>query len=794
MGQFLHKVGVACFRHKWYVVAAWLIILGVFAISAKHFMLPTNSAITIPGLESVTTLNKVSQTFSSVGKATGRVVLATHDGKSISAYKSHVASLRRNLEKIDGIASVTDPFMTPDSISSDGHIAYMSVSLTRPTGSVSEKTFAAVEKTIQHARTKQFEVERAGDLVNKTPGQIVGIGEISGVVLALIILVVTLGALVAAGMPILTAIITVGVSMTALFSLSHVIDINSTTPVLAIMLGLAVGIDYSLFIINKYKHYLQQGYGYQPAAGLALGTAGNAVVFAALTVVIALGALSVVHIPFMTTMGLTAAATVALAGTVALTLVPALLGIAGKHIFVGKTRRAIEKAQAGTVKKRFTRSHKTFWYSWGKLITRHPLVFLIGALVIVTAIAWPVHALKLGMPTDEYSSATSTQNKAYKLLEKGFGVGVNGPLLIAVSNLPKVTPADAAAVRAPIEAAYTKQVAAARTSMQREITAEMAAATTYEQQVAIQQKITALQEQAAATQAAAQQEIDTKVKQYAPYYQLSKVAAQIATLHDVKKSQAALVTPDGTYGAIQVIPGSAPSDKATSDLIAYLRSPSHQKELAGNARLAITGTTAVQEDINAKLSSALPEYLLIVVGLSLLLLLVAFRSILVPLKATAGFLLSVLAMFGGLVMVFQWGWFGVTDAPGPIISFIPIIATGVLFGLAMDYEFFLVSSIHEAYQRGEDPKTAVVDGFGIGSKVVTAAGLIMTLVFAGFVRNGDSTIQAIGFALALGIFIDAFIIRMTIIPAVLTLLGKSAWWLPNWLAKILPNVSIEGEK
>jgi RND superfamily putative drug exporter len=244
-----------------------------------------------------------------------------------------------------------------------------------------------------------------------------------------------------------------------------------------------------------------------------------------------------------------------------------------------------------------------------------------------------------------------------------------------------------------------------------------------------------------------------------------------------------------------VIPSSAPTDKKTTDLIANLRKSSVQKEVTGSTTisLAVTGSTALQEDISNKLAAVLPQYLAIVVGLSLVLLVVAFRSVVVPVKATLGFLLSVLAMFGALVAVFQWGWFGLADAPGPIVSFIPIIAIGILFGLAMDYEFFLVSGMHESYQHSKDARQAVVNGFGAGSKVVTAAGIIMISVFAGFVSNHDATIQAMGFGLAIGILVDAFIVRMTIVPAVMVLLGNAAWWLPKWLGKLLPHISIEGE-
>jgi len=368
--------------------------------------------------------------------------------------------------------------------------------------------------------------------------------------------------------------------------------------------------------------------------------------------------------------------------------------------------------------------------------------------------------------------------------------------LIVAEGLPAVTSADRDAVRAPIMAAYTQQVAAATTAQQAEFQKRAATITTPQEYAVLQQDIADARAKGLVQQKAALEAIDQQVENYAKLYQLNLVAGHIAKLDNVKQALPALATNDGTKGVIQVISSSAPTDQKTLNLITYLRSSDNQAALAGNRNVTfgVTGSAALQSDINEKLAKALPEYLAGVVGLSLVLLVVAFRSILIPIKATLGFLLSVLAMFGALVAVFQWGWFGVATAPGPIVSFIPIIAIGILFGLAMDYEFFLVSSMHEAYGYSKNAKKAVVDGFGLGSKVVTAAGIIMVSVFAGFIFNHDTTIQAIGFGLALGIFVDAFIVRMTIVPAVMTLLGKSAWWLPVWLDRLLPHVSIEGEE
>jgi RND superfamily putative drug exporter len=371
------------------------------------------------------------------------------------------------------------------------------------------------------------------------------------------------------------------------------------------------------------------------------------------------------------------------------------------------------------------------WYKWGQKITRHPVISLIVSVIIIGIIALPVKDLQLGLPTDQYAATSTTQRKAYDLLTDGFGVGFNAPLTVVVEGLPVVSAADRA-VAGP----------------------------------------------------------------YANLVQLGKVAATISKLDDVNQAVPAAATMNGTAGIIQVIPKSAPVDHATTELISTLRSVAEQKTITGstNISLSVTGATALQGDINSKLGNALPQYLLVVVGLSLILLIIAFRSLLVPLKATIGFLLSVLAMFGSLVAVFQWGWFGLAAAPGPIISFIPIIAIGIVFGLAMDYEFFLVSSMHESYVQTRNAKRAVVEGFGVGSKVVTAAAIIMISVFAGFITNHDATVQAIGFGLAVGILVDAFLVRMTIVPAVMTLLGDAAWWIPKWLDKRLPHISIEGNE
>lgn len=793
MGKFLHSLGSYAFTHKWRFIIGWLVLLGIMGGIASTQMKPLSSAITIPGTQAQDSLTRYHELFPNAGEGTARIVYQASQSEHIPDYQSAINRLDSELVNVNGVAQVISPFDNPSAISHDKTIAYSQVQLDHGMGKVSHDTITGIANVVNQASGYGLRIEIGGDAIDKVPGEIIGPGEIVGVVIALGVLVVTLGALVAAGLPIIVALIAIGVGATGLFSLTQFVDITSTTPVLAIMLGLAVGIDYSLFIISKYKHFLLLGYDYQEAAAKSIATAGNAVLFAAATVVIALSALTVVRIPFMTTMGLAGASTVALAALVAVTFLPALLGIVRSRIFRGKTRRAIIEAQATGRHEEQRISHHTIWYRWGQALTRHPVIILTVAVIVLVVIALPVRSLTLGLPTDEFASKSSTNRQAYDLLTRGFGDGFNGPLLAVVENVPAVTDHDRQVVRDQLTTAYQQRVAKQTAAEQAKFQKRAAQVSNPAEYQTLQQDIAQAKALGKIKKQVAQKQLNQKIAQYSELYELNRIASKLTTIHGVDQAVPAMVTPSGHQGVIQITPTTSPSSDATRNLVKHLREPNTQASLGKGISLGITGSAALQMDVNQKLANALPLYLIVVVGLSLLLLVVAFRSILIPIKATLGFLLSVFAMFGALVMVFQWGWFGLAAAPGPIVSFIPIISIGVLFGLAMDYEFFLVSSMHEEYQRLRDPKQAIIAGFSLGSKVVTAAGCIMVAVFAGFITNTDATIQAIGFGLAVGILVDAFIVRMTIVPAVMTLLGKSAWWLPRWLDKYLPHVTIEGE-
>lgn len=793
LGKQLHKLGEFSFKHPWRVISFWVVILGILGISAAQFYEAPSSTIAIPGTQAQQAIDRVEELFPDSGGATGRIVFHTKDGV-VADHKDTIESLIKEVGKVDGVAQAISPFIDDSFVADDKQTAYAQVQLEGQTGAIETATLDKVQELVADKRSSTLQIESGGDLVSMQPEEILGVGEIIGVGIALIVLVMTLGSIIAAGMPILSALTTVGVSMAGLFAMSQAFDINSTTPVLAVMLGLAVGIDYALFIVNKHRTLVEAGYKNKDAAAGAIGTAGNAVVFAALTVIIALAALSVVNIPFMTVMGLVGAASIGVAALVSISLIPALLGLAGDRVF-SKKQRAKLAASSRKISKGVKLNRHSFWHNWGEFITKRPITVLVASVAVIAVIALPVKDLQLGLPSDQYAAPSSTERKAYDLLSDGFGAGFNAPLILVAENLPKVSAADEEAVRKSAMDSFNKQVEEETTKQTAEFQRQLQAASTPQEQMALQTAAIEAQQQAEAKKAAALAEIEKTVDEYAKYVQLSKVADEVAKLNNVERVQPAVVKEDGTAGLIQIIPSSAPVSAETDNLIDKLRDNETITDLTADngAKLSVTGAVALQGDINEKLSDALPTYVLVIVGLSLILLLVAFRSILVPIKATLGFVLSVLAMFGATVAVFQWGWFGIADAAGPIISFVPIIATGILFGLAMDYEFFLVSGIHESYVKTKNSRAAIIEGFGVGSKVVTAAAVIMIGVFAGFITNQETVIQSIGFGLAIGILIDAFLVRMTIVPAVLTLLGKSAWWLPKWLDKILPHISIEGE-
>lgn len=627
-----------------------------------------------------------------------------------AANKATVAKTVTALGDGSEVVSVTDPYKT-HAVSKDGTVAYISVTYDAPAMELKDSTRDALEAAGDQARDTGLTVEVGGDALQAgaEPG---AIGEVVGLAIAAVVLVITLGSLVAAGLPLLTAIIGVGIGVSTITALAKALDLGDTTSTLALMIGLAVGIDYALFIVSRYRGELAEGRDHEEAAGRATGTAGSAVVFAGLTVVIALAGLSVVGVPMLSKMGLAAAGTVVIAVLIALTMIPALLGYAGRKIRpAGEKRKKSADTAAGK---------PNLGTRWASFVIRRPAAVLLIGVVGLGAVALPATSLELGLPDDGSQPTSTTQRRAYDLLSEGFGPGFNGPLMVVGDAKDSADP------------------------------------------------------KASATE----------------------VADRIKGLDDVVTVTPATFNKAGDTFTITVIPDSKPSSTQTEDLVHAIRDAGADVKAGTDTDVLVTGTTAMNIDFSQKLTDALIPYLALVVGLAFLLLIVVFRSILVPLKAALGFLLSVLAALGAVVAVFQWGWLGGligVEETGPIMSMMPIFMVGVVFGLAMDYEVFLVTRMREAYVHGESPSQAVVTGFKHSARVVVAAAVIMMAVFGGFISSSESMIKMIGFGLAIAVFFDAFVVRMAIVPAVLALLGKRAWWLPKWLDRALPNVDVEGE-
>ncbi|MEU6643880.1 MMPL family transporter [Saccharomonospora sp. NPDC046836] len=706
MAVLLSRLGRFSFRRRRLMTGVWVVLLLGLGLGALTLSGQMTNSITIPGTESQRAIDQLEERFpeAGVGGATARVAIAAPEGATLD--RAAVEEVVSALREAPRVTAVTDPFQTR-SISPDGRVALAQVSYPVPGFELTDTEREALLAAAEPGREAGLAVEFGGDAV--MPAFETEATEAIGVAIAAVVLVITFGSLIAAGLPLLTALIGVGVGMAGITMASGFLELNANTPVLALMIGLAVGIDYALFIVSRYRHELRTGLSPEEAAARAVGTAGSAVVFAGLTVIIALAGLTVVGVPLLGEMGLAASVTVAVAVLIAVSLLPAMLGFAGTKVLGGRIPGL----------RRIDSDGPTAGQRWASFVARHRILVLVGAVAALLVIAIPALSMRLGLPTDDTAAPDATQRKAYDLISSGFGEGANGPLTVV------------------LEAEGDPQGAA------------------------------------------------------------RAVTERIAALDDV-----AAVTPPqfnaaGDTALLTVIPLSSPSSAATEDLVTAIRAEAGGLHDQTGASISVTGQTAMNIDVSRKMADALLPYLSLIVGLAFVLLMLVFRSVIVPLKATLGFLGSVIAAFGAVVAVFQWGWLsdvlGV-ESTGPIMSMLPILLIGVLFGLAMDYQVFLVTRMREEYVHGAAPGAAMVTGFTHGSRVVVAAALIMISVFAGFVLAPDTLIQSIGFALAFGVAVDAFVVRMTIVPAVMSLLGKHAWWLPKWLDRILPNVDVEGER
>jgi RND superfamily putative drug exporter len=619
------------------------------------------------------------------------------------------------IDRIAGVDTVITPFSeyAADAISSDSETAFSQVALTGQSTDVSTATLDALVATRGIGTDAGMRVAFGGQVFQDNTFGIT-VTEVLGVLFAGVVLLITFGSLLSAGMPLLMAMIGVGVAIGGITAVSAFVSVSSTAPMLALMLGLAVGIDYSLFILSRHRSQLATGMKPHESAATAVATAGGAVVFAGITVIIALLGLLVVGIPFLSVMGLGAAFAVLVSIGVAITLLPATLGLFKGRLMPRVGGRAHRRATAPED------GRPTLGRRWVALVLKAPVVAVVVVIGVLGTLAIPALSLDLNLPDGGSEPAGSTQRAAYQLINDGFGPGYNGPLIVVV------------------DITQTTDILG---------------------------------------------DLDT-------------IGAQIRSLPGVAYVGTGTPNPTVDTAIIQVMPNSAPDAAATKELVQAIRDlgPGISSDLG--TPIAVTGATAVGIDISNRLTNALIPFALIVVGLSIVLLMMVFRSVFVPITAALGFLLSVFAALGATVAIFQWGWlpdlFGI-DNPGPILSFLPILLMAVLFGLAMDYEVFLVSGMREEFVRTGHARQAIIHGFAHAGRVVTAAALIMFFVFFAFVPDGTGAIKGIAFALAVGVILDAFLVRMTLVPAAMALAGNAAWWLPRWLDRLLPNVDIEGE-
>jgi RND superfamily putative drug exporter len=713
MATYRYRLGAWAFRRRRTVAAAWTLVLAAVLAGAFAFGGTTNDKFTVPGTESQEAQQLLEQRYPEASGTYARIVFAAPEGETLTD-AGNQAAVRETLAlatKAQDVSGVSDPYETK-ALTKDGRVGYGDVIYPVQAHEIDDAARDELEASAEPARAAGLDVEFGGGLITE---EAEAGSESMGMMVGFLVLAITLGSLVAAGLPLLTAVLGVGIGVTGLTALSGAVEVSSVAPTLATMLGLAVGIDYALFILTRYRQNLGEGMERQEAAARATATAGSAVVFAGLTVIIALVGLMVINIPFLTVMGLAAAGTVGIAVLIAITLMPAILGFLGvrggrvNRVLAMRPRHRPEGAPSLSVR-------------WARLVTRRPLIVAALTITLLAVIAIPAMHMKLGLPDSGSKPTTSTERRAYDTLTDGFGPGFNGPLTVVVD--------------APgLDESEQKQVANA-------------------------------------------------------------VVEGLSEMPGVAAVTPAVQNEAGDLTIASVTPTTGPASDETKALVEQIRAKADAVQAQSGIHAYVTGQTAINIDTADQLSSALPRYIAVVMGLALLLLTVVFRSILVPIKAAFGFLLSIGASMGLVVWIFQDGHladlFGVAN-PGPVVSFLPVLLIGILFGLAMDYEVFLVSRMRGQFVKTGDARQAIITGFGHSGRVVTAAALIMIAVFGAFMLDPDPVIKSIGLSLAFGVLADAFIVRMTLVPAVMALLGRRAWALPRRLGRVLPDLDIEGE-
>ncbi|MCF8572070.1 MMPL family transporter [Gordonia sp. HY002] len=725
MSSFLFRIGRFSFRHKWWVLGAWVAALAVVFSLISALQPKFAQDFEMPGTDGGTAMEQMEEYFPAITQqqteASTNIVIAADNG--LAAHTGEIDSLVADLKKLPEVTeagTIANPVAVaqamPDKAASvlgdDGRVGLISVHQGIDLMDVTVDDKDAVLDVLAEHRADGLQVEATGGVMQAMEQG--GTAELIGFAVAFVIMIIAFGALIAAFIPLVTGIVGVGLTIGLLTLAAEFMSVNQTATAIVMMLGIAVSIDYALFIVSRYRTERARGGDPADAAGRAVGTAGTAVVFAGLTVVIAVAALMVIGIPLITQMGLGAAVAVVVAVLGGLTLIPALLGAFGKYAFTPRIpwiKQAAPKPDAVTMGTKF-----------GQSVSKRPIPFIAGGLIVLVAAAIPIGGMKLGM-----DMVSDDQVAGQELIAQGFGEGIGGELFVVVHS--------------------------------DDGTVDKAATAT----------------------------VDGIKK-------LDGVVAPEATMwmgNGTTDKQNPNVDADSAI--VVVTPVSAPSSDQTHKLMEEIRGLAPAAEAAGG-ELHVGGQTAIMSDLSAKLDSALIPYIAVVVGLAFLIMIGVFRSLWVPLIGTLGFVFSVLATFGITSWIFTDGALGLIDHTKPLLSFLPIFLVGVVFGLAMDYQVFLVTRMREEFIHGLSAKEAIVAGYRHGSRVVSSAAVIMISVFAAFMLAPDTTAKMMGFSLAVAVFFDAFIIRMIVVPAALALLGDRAWGLPKWLDKLVIDFDIEGSK
>jgi RND superfamily putative drug exporter len=744
MTGVLYGLAKACVRHRFLTLSLWLVVT-VALVSVSHSLGDnTNDNLSLPGTDSQRATDTLTHSFPDQANGTSPIVLHAYKGKlTDSNYANAVNQAADDVAKAANVASVTSP-LTPQgasALSKNKATGYLSVTLAVPPGELSVDEAQAIIDAANPAKQAGLEVETGGQLGQKVSKPATESSELIGIVAAMVILTLTFGTVVSMLLPILNAILALLSTLAIIRILGHVIAVPTVAPTLATMIGLGVGIDYALFIVTRHFRGLSEGLDLDESIARAAATSGGAVLFAGGTVTIALVSLAVAAIPLVTTMGLMAAVAVVVAVVAALTLLPATLAITGPHINSLRVRapQPSQPAREGVSAK------------WAHAVARHPMVGGLVALAILLPLTIPLLSLSLGQQDTAALSTSTTARRAYDLLSENFGAGINGPLLVAVS------------LGSPAQAPSTASSGSSGAS-----------------------------DTSTGSSSSGGAQVDHRTEDP----RLQSLQKDIAATHGVAAVTPLQLDKAGTTAYFNAIATTGPAEKATEQLVEELRSSTiPAAEHGTNMRADVGGSTAGYVDLASRISEKLPLQIFVVIVLSFLLLILSFRTVVVPAQAAVMNLLSIGASYGVLTAVFQYGWLSSAiglSGPVPIVSYVPLFMFAILFGLSMDYEVFLVSQIQEHVHAGEDNRSSVISGLLTSARVITAAALIMVFVFGSFVLNGDPTIKQFGVGLAVAVALDATVVRCLLVPALMVLMGKINWWIPGWLDRTLPHMSIEG--